>query len=173
MCIFRGPKIAVPLFPEQIKLQEEEPYLSFGPFGLCPDLFCSGVLGWRAPACRSGQGRRYQLGRGFRWPLRLEEVDAEAQAPVGREISVPQLRHAPGELLHARLQVGEDGEVHLSLQAGRGADGDAGALPFDAQVGLLQVQQVVVLIILRDGAEAFFPRFPLWRETFSLTCLAN
>lgn len=164
MCIFRGPKIAVPLFPEQIKLQEEEAYLSFGPFDLCSDLFRSGVLGRRAPA---GRGRRYQLGRGFRWPLRLEEVDAEAQAPVGGEISVSQLRHAPGELLHARLQVGEDGEVHLSLQAGRGADGDAGALPLDAQVGLLQVRHVVVLIVLRDGAQAFFPRFPLWRETCS------
>lgn len=125
------------------------------------------MLGRRAPAGSSGHGRRCQRGRDFSWPLRLEEVDAEAQAPVRGQIPVPQFRHAPGELLHARLQVGEDGEVHLSLQAGRGADGDAGALPLDAQVGLLQVQRVVVLIILRDGAQASFPWFLLWRETFS------
>lgn len=119
------------------------------------------MLGRRAPAGSSGGGRRCERGRDFRWSLWLEEVDAEAQAPVGGQIPVPQLRHAPGELLHARLQVGEDGEVHLSLQAGRGADGDAGALPLDAQVGFLQVQRVVVLLVLRDGAQAFFPRFLL------------
>lgn len=120
-----------------------------------------------AAAGPSGRGRRHQRGWGLRRSLRLEEVHAEAQAPVGGEVSVPQLRHAPGELLHARLQVGEDGEVHLRLQAGRGADGDAGALPLDAQVGLLQVRHVVVLIVLRDGAEAFLPGFPLRREAFS------
>lgn len=125
------------------------------------------MLGRRAAAGPSSGGRRHQWGWGFKWYLGLEEVNAEAQAPVGREISVPQLRHAPGELLHARLQVGEDGEVHLRLQAGGGADGDAGALPLDAQVGLLQVRHVMVLVILRDGAEAFLPRFPLRRKTFS------
>lgn len=125
------------------------------------------MLGRGATAGPSGRGRRHQWGWGFRRALRLEEVDAEAQAPVGREISVAQLRHAPGELLHARLQVGEDGEVHLRLQAGGGADGDAGALPLDAQVGLLQVQSVMVLIVLRNGAEAFLPAFPLGGETVS------
>lgn len=161
---FQGTKNSCSCFPKQSRYGSRKPHLSFGSRS---DLFCPAVLGRRAAAGRSCGGRCHQWGWRFRRCLRLEEVDAEAQAPVGREIPVPQLRHAPGELLHARLQVGEDGEVHLGLQAGRGADGDAGALALDAQVGLLQVRHVVVLIILRDGAEAFLPRFPLRREMFS------
>lgn len=50
------------------------------------------------------------------------------------------------------MQVREDGEIYFCLQARRRADRDAGTFALDAQVGLLQVQDLVVLVVLGDGA---------------------
>lgn len=49
------------------------------------------------------------------------------------------------------MQVHEDGEVHLSLQTGGGADCHARALALDAQVGLCQASQCVALLLLLPG----------------------
>lgn len=51
------------------------------------------------------------------------------------------------------MEVHDDGEVHLSIQAGRGADRHAGALPLDAQVGLFHADHsVTLMVLLRGGA---------------------
>lgn len=71
------------------------------------------------------------------------------------------------------MQVSEDGEIDFSLQAGRRADCDAGTLALDAKVSFLQVQDLMVLVVLRDGAKAFLPWFPLQKRSqnidYSLT----
>lgn len=142
-----------------------KPHLHVRPFDLWPDFFCLDMFSWGAPAGPSGQRRHHQRRRRLSGALLLEKVYAEAQTPIGRQIPVTQLRHAPGELLHAAVQVSEDGEVHFSLQAGCRADRDAGTLSFNAQVGFLQVQDLLVLVILRNGAKTFLPWFPLQKRT--------
>lgn len=139
-------------------------YLHIGSFDLRSDSFGLDEFGRRAAAGSSGQGGGQRWRRWFGGDLLLEEVHAEAQSHIRRRVPLPELRHASGELLHARVQVREDGEIDFGLQAGRGADGDAGTFALDAQVGLLQVQDLVVLVILGDGAKTSLPRFPLQRR---------
>lgn len=179
--IFRSLKTACILLPAW-KLQTTEAWISFTQtwngnfylqhlhirsFDLLSDLFSLDVFGWRAAAGSSWQGSWHE----WRWRLRgtlllllLKQVDAEAQSSIRRQISVSQLCHASGELLHACLQVCENGEIHFSLQAGCWAHCDAGTFAFDAQVSFFQVKDLVVLVILWDGAQASLPRLPLWKK---------
>ena len=46
------------------------------------------------------------------------------------------------------MVVADDREVDLGLQAGRGADGDTGALPLNGQVVVLQEHGVPLLVLL-------------------------
>ena len=71
-------------------------------------------------------------------------------AHLRQDVSVAQLAHAPGELLHASVQVHDHREVHLGLQARRGADRDAGALALDAQVSLFGVEHLLLRVVLGD-----------------------
>lgn len=71
------------------------------------------------------------------------------------------------------MQVGEDCKIDFSLQAGGGAHCDAGTLALDAQVGFLQIKDVVVLVVLRDGAQASLPGFPLQKKGASREKIAS
>lgn len=139
-------------------------YLSFRPFDLWPDFLSLDGFGWRTTGASSRKRSwHYRLGR-FRDILVLEQVDAHAESSVGWQIPLSQLRHSPGELLHARLQVCEDGKIDLRLQAGCGTNSDAGTFALNAQVGFPQVWKVVVLVILRYWAQTSLPWFPLTQK---------
>lgn len=60
-----------------------------------------------------------------------------------------QLRQASGEVFKgAAVVVANNREVHLSLQAGCGADRYAGALAFDGQVVVLQEYRIPLLVLV-------------------------
>lgn len=69
-------------------------------------------------------------------------------AHLGLSLPPSHLRHAPGEVLGAGVEVHDHGEVDLGLQAGRGADRHAGALALDAQLGFSHAGQSVALLLL-------------------------
>ena len=69
-------------------------------------------------------------------------------AHLGLSLPLSQLRHALGEVLHAGVEVHDDGEVDLGLQAGRGADRHAGALALDAEVCLSHAGHRVPILLL-------------------------
>lgn len=66
-------------------------------------------------------------------------------------LPVPELWHALREILHTGVEISDDSEVHLGLQAGRGADRHAGAFSFDAQVGFSHAGHSVPLLLVLCG----------------------
>lgn len=78
------------------------------------------------------------------------EVPGEHQALCLRVTFIPiELGEASGEVFKgAPVVVTDNCEVHLSLQAGRGADRYAGALAFNSQVVVLQEDRVPLLVLV-------------------------
>lgn len=58
------------------------------------------------------------------------------------------------------MEVSDDSEVDLGLQAGRGADRHAGTLAFDAQVGFLHACHGVSFLLLLRGYARLRPPLP-------------
>lgn len=80
----------------------------------------------------------------------LVKIPGEHQALSFGVALVPvELRQAAGEVFEgAAMVVADDREVDLGLQAGCGADCDAGALALDGQVVVLQERRVPVLVLV-------------------------
>lgn len=95
-------------------------------------------------------------------------------AHLGLPLPLSRLRHALREVLGAGVEVHDDGEVDLGLQAGRGADRHAGALALDAQMGFPHAgQRVPLLLLLRVQARLRppVPELPLGTEGRRTTAL--
>lgn len=82
--------------------------------------------------------------------------------PTNLRLPLPlsRLRRALREVLCAGVEVHEDGEVDLGLQAGRGADRHAGALALDAQVCFPHAGHRVPLLLLLCGYARLGPPVP-------------
>lgn len=72
-------------------------------------------------------------------------------AHLWQSLPFSQLRHAFGEALHAGVEVRDDGEVDLSLQAGCGADGHTRTLALNAQMGFPHAGHHIPLLVLLWG----------------------
>lgn len=68
------------------------------------------------------------------------------------------------------MVVADDREVNLGLQAGRGADRDAGALPLNGQVVVLQEHRVPLLVLVLVSRVTLWGPGP-WRFDFLLGAL--
>lgn len=100
------------------------------------------------------------------------EIPGEHQALGFRVALVPvKLRQAAGEVFEgAAVVVADDREVDLGLQAGRGADSDAGALPLNGQVVVLQEHGVPLLVLVLVSRVTLWGPGP-WRFDFLLGAL--
>lgn len=100
------------------------------------------------------------------------EIPGEHQALCLRVTFIPiKLREASGEVFKgAPVVVTNNREVHLSLQAGRGADRYAGALAFNGQVVVLQEYGVPLLVLVLISCVALWGTWA-WRFDFLLRAL--
>ena len=100
------------------------------------------------------------------------EIPREHQAlGVGVALVSVKLGQAAGEVFEgAAMVVADDGEVDLGLQAGCGADGDAGALPLNSQVVVLQEHGVPLLVLVLISRVALWGPGP-WRFDLLLGAL--
>lgn len=92
------------------------------------------------------------------------EIPGEHQALCLRVTFIPiKLREASGEVFKgAAMVVTNNREVHLSLQAGRGADRNAGALALNGQVVVLQEYGVPLLVLVLISRVALWGTWAWW-----------